>query len=184
MTAEPHLYVFAYGSNLHERRMRSRVSTASAVTIGYVQQRQLRFHKRSVDGSAKADAAFTAVTSDRVWGVVYRLSRHEKPELDKHEFLGVGYDQELVAVNTNNGSIQAWMYVARRDTIDESLMPYSWYCGYIIAGARQHRLPFCYIGNLLDVETTVDPDFKRHEHNRQHIDMYCRKECQLPPETD
>ena len=79
--------------------------TASPVTIGYVEQRQLRFHKRSVDGSAKADAAFTAVPSDRVWGVVYRLSRDEKPELDKHEFLGIGYDQELVAVNIENGSI-------------------------------------------------------------------------------
>ena len=171
MTAEPNLYVFAYGSNLHDRRMLSRVSTASPVTIGCVEQRQLRFHKRSIDGSAKADAAFTAVPGDRVWGVVYRLSPDEKPELDKHEFLGVGYDQELVAVNSKNGSIKAWMYVARRNAIDETLQPYSWYCGYIIAGARQHRLPFCYIGNLMGVETTVDPNSKRHEHNRQHIDM-------------
>jgi len=171
MMPEPHLHVFAYGSNLHARRMKSRVSTACPLTIGYVEQRQLRFHKRSIDGSAKADAAFTAVPGDRVWGVVYRLSPDEKPELDKHEFLGVGYDQELVAVNSKNGSIKAWMYVARRNAIDETLKPYSWYCEYIIAGARQHRLPFCYIGNLMDVKTTVDPDLKRHTHNRQQIDL-------------
>ena len=171
MTPEPHLHVFAYGSNLHDRRMICRVSTAIPVAMGYVEQRQLRFHKRSDDGSAKADATFTGVPSDRVWGVVYRLSRDEKPELDKHEFLGIGYAQELVAVSIKNGSIKAWMYVARPDAIDETLRPYSWYCDYIIAGARLHRLPFCYIGNLMGIETTVDPDFQRQEQNRQHIDM-------------
>ena len=35
--------------------------------------RRFEFHKRSHDGSAKADAAFTASSNDRVWGVVYQL---------------------------------------------------------------------------------------------------------------
>jgi len=167
---ETQLHVFAYGSNLHDRRMRFRVSTASPVTIGYVEKRQLRFHKRSQDGSAKADAEFTADPDDRVWGVVYQMSRDQKLELDKHEFLGIGYDEELVAVSYRNGSIKAWMYVARADAIDQTLKPYSWYYDYVIAGALQHRLPFCYIKNLLGVETTLDPDSKRHEQNRQQID--------------
>lgn len=171
MTPKRQVHVFAYGSNLHDRRMLFRVPTACPVAIGYVEQRRLRFHKRSVDGSAKADAAFTGVQGDQVWGVVYQLSPDEKPQLDKHEFLGIGYDQELVAVTTIQGSIEAWMYVARSDAIDETLMPYSWYYDYVIAGAQQHRLPFCYIRNLMSVKTTVDPDRKRHEHNRQHIDF-------------
>ena len=61
MDSESPVYVFAYGSNLHERRMRLRVSTALPVTIGYVENRQLKFRKRSKDGSAKADAAYSAV---------------------------------------------------------------------------------------------------------------------------
>jgi len=61
MEYEPDVFVFAYGSNMCTQRMRSRVPSAEAVTIGYVGQRQLVFHKRSSDGSAKADAAFTAV---------------------------------------------------------------------------------------------------------------------------
>ena len=88
-------------------------------------------------------------------------------------FLALGYDQELVGVSTKNGPIKAWMYYARHDAIDESLKPYSWYYDYVIAGARQHRLPFCYIMKLMGIEMTVDPDFKRHKHNRQHIDMSC-----------
>ena len=171
MTSEPPVHVFAYGSNLHDRRMLVRVPSACPVAIGYVGQRQLRFHKRGVDGSAKADAAFTGVPNDRVWGVVYRLATSEKPALDQHESLGIGYDQELVTVSTSHGSIDAWMYVARRESIDKTLKPYSWYYDYVIVGAQQHRLPFCYIRTLMRVETTVDPDLKRQEHNRQHIDF-------------
>ena len=171
MTPQPPMHVFAYGSNLHDRRMLNRVPSACPVAIGHVEQRQLRFHKRSVDGSAKADAAFTGVPEDRVWGVVYRLSPDEKPELDKHEFLGIGYDQELVEVTTSSGSIDAWMYVARHDAIDQTLKPYAWYHDYVIVGAQQHRLPFCYIYNLMRVETTLDPDRERHEQNRQLINL-------------
>ena len=71
MANESTVSVFAYGSNLSPQRMHSRVSTARPVTIGYVRQRRFELHKRSVDGSAKADAVFTASPDDRVWGVFY-----------------------------------------------------------------------------------------------------------------
>lgn len=169
MPNDDRLNVFAYGSNLHSRRMLARVSTASPVAIGYVEGRQLRFHKRSVDGSAKADAALSPDADDCVWGVVYRLAQDEKRALDRFEFLGIGYDEELVAIETQNGSIDAWIYVARKESVDDTLKPYSWYCDYVIAGARQHRLPFCYIGKLLKVATTTDPDLSRRERNRKRI---------------
>lgn len=44
---EASVRVFAYGSNLCTQRMRSRAPSASPVTIGYVRQRRLVFHKRS-----------------------------------------------------------------------------------------------------------------------------------------
>lgn len=82
MATEPTVLVFAYGSNLCTQRMRSRVSTAMPVTIDYVRQRRFLLHKRSIDGSAKADAASTASPDDLVWGVVYQLHRFQKPLLD------------------------------------------------------------------------------------------------------
>jgi gamma-glutamylcyclotransferase len=164
-----HLYVFAYGSNLSTRRIRARVPSANPVASGYVGHRQIVFHKRSEDGSAKADAAFTAVSTDRVWGVVYRLASEEKPTLDQHESLGVGYDQEEVNVVLEKGSIQAWMYVARRDAIDPSLVPYSWYLGYVIQGAYEHQLPESHIDYLMGFQSRVDPDSARHARNRQLI---------------
>lgn len=150
--------------------MRSRVPSAQPVTIGYVRERRLVFHKRSHDGSAKADATLTAVSTDRIWGVVYRLPQHEKPVLDRHEFLGIGYDQEEVEVVVENGTLRAWMYVARREAIDPSLLPYTWYRDYLLHGARQHGLPASYIDFLKSFDSLPDPDTARRARNRRLID--------------
>jgi gamma-glutamylcyclotransferase (GGCT)/AIG2-like uncharacterized protein YtfP len=167
MANQPLVLVLAYGSNMCTERMRSRVSTAKPVTTGYVSQRKLMFHKRSEDGSAKADAAFTASPNDRVWGVVYQLEQHQKRLLDHHEFLGIGYDEESVVVLNKNGTLRAWMYVARRDAIDVSLLPYSWYHDFVIHGARQHQIPKQYVDNLRSFDSIVDSDVARHWENRQ-----------------
>jgi gamma-glutamylcyclotransferase len=163
------MLVFAYGSNMCTQRMRSRVSTARPVQIGYVSQRKLEFRKRSVDGSAKADAASTASPNDRVWGVVYELHQHQKPVLDQHEFLGVGYDEEVVDVVHENGMVRAWIYVARRSAIDPSLLPYSWYHDFMIHGACQHRLPDHYVDHLRTFDSLLDPNAERHSENQRII---------------
>ncbi len=49
-----HIHVFAYGSNLCQRRMVARVPSARVVGVGRLSGHILRFHKRSTDGSAKA----------------------------------------------------------------------------------------------------------------------------------
>ena len=169
MANEAKVSVFAYGSNMCTQRMHSRASTATPVTIGYVSQRKLVFHKRSDDGSAKADAAFTASSNDRVWGVVYQLHQHQKTVLDQHEFLGIGYDEEVVEVIHEDGVIRAWMYVAGHNATDASLLPYSWYHDIIIHGACQHRLPEQYVDHLRSFDSFLDPDAERHAVNRRLI---------------
>jgi gamma-glutamylcyclotransferase (GGCT)/AIG2-like uncharacterized protein YtfP len=170
MQHRPEVFVFAYGSNLCMQRMRSRVLSAQAVSIGYVGYRRLVFHKRGVDGSAKANAAYSAVSTDRIWGVVYRLTTADKSILDEYESLGVGYDQEEVDVVHVAGSRPAWMYVARSEAIAHSLLPYSWYHDYIVQGACQHGLPESYIDHLRSFESLVDPDSARHARNRELIE--------------
>lgn len=155
----PATYYFAYGSNLYIPRITARVPSAVPEAIGYVERYALAFHKRSIDGSAKADAVYTETTSDRVWGAVYRIRLDEQPLLDKHEFLGIGYDRVQVEVVTSGeSSIKAWMYVARTSAIDPSLQPYCWYVEYVVRGAHQHRLPLCHISKLYQIETLRDPD--------------------------
>ena len=128
------------------------------------------YHKRSIDGSAKADAFHTGDHSDRVWGVVLEISRNEKPWLDRHEFLGVGYDEETVDVRLEDRStLSARIYVARRDAIDPTLQPYSWYHDFVIRGAQQHGLPHEYVSFLREFNPIRDPDIDRHRENQRLI---------------
>jgi hypothetical protein len=53
--------------------------------VGRLDGYELRFHKRSKDGSAKADAFRTGSCGDVAWGVVYELPVSELRQLDKVE---------------------------------------------------------------------------------------------------
>ena len=170
------LYVFAYGSNLHAARMRARVSTASPVTIGYVAGRQLRFQKRSVDGSAKADAAFTADPSHRTWGVIFQIAMEHKSVLDDFEFVCIGYDSVKVRIAlAGGGHIPAWTYRARSAAIEKGLKPYTWYKAFMVHGARQHGLPAEYVEHLEQIEAAADADPVRHQLNTRIIEGWQRR---------
>jgi gamma-glutamylcyclotransferase (GGCT)/AIG2-like uncharacterized protein YtfP len=152
--------------------MTARVPSATPRAIGYVSEYQLAFHKRSIDGSAKADALRSGNGKDRLWGAVYQIHLSERPMLDRHEFLGIGYDRIEVNVVTSTEvsskfPTKAWMYVARSEAIDRSLKPYCWYMDYIIRGAYQHRLPLCHISQLHQIEPLTDPDRLRIAEHRQ-----------------
>jgi hypothetical protein len=170
MNPNSHIHIFAYGSNMCTERLQARVPSATPVTTGYVLQRRFAFHKRSEDGSAKADATSSSSTSDRIWGVVFRLHIEEKPVLDEHEFLGIGYDEELVEVVHEDGVIESWIYVAREEAIDPSLLPYSWYHDFILHGARQHGLPDDYLEFLQRFQSIEDRHTSRHTTNRSILE--------------
>ena len=135
---------FAYGSNLSLDRIRSRCRSALPESVGFVQQRQLRFHKIGRDGTGKADAFWTGQTSDCVWGVVYRCLLEEQPILDRAESLGVGYEQVGVEVHTKTGTIETFLYQAKSERIDANLSPAAWYHLHVVNGAREHSLPLKY----------------------------------------
>lgn len=161
------LRVFAYGSNMCVQRIGARIASATPLTTAFVTHRQLAFHKRGIDGSAKADAVHTGCADDLVWGVVFSLSAADKRVLDEYES---GYDPEEVVVVGNCRAIDAITYVARDEAIDGSLKPFSWYHRFVIYGAEQHRLPKTYIRRLHTFESIADPDSRRHEHNSQLLD--------------
>jgi len=148
-------------------RMRARIASAEPQTSGYVLGRRFAFHKRSDDGSAKADAVMTECFEDRVWGVLFRIDHEEQLLLDRHEFLGIGYDRHTVEVIHPRGTVQATIYTARREAIDASLLPYAWYRDFVVHGAQEHRLPNAYVEYLQSFDALPDPDLARHAANRQ-----------------
>ncbi len=162
---EPLLKYFAYGSNMHPARLRERVPSCNVVGTAMLRGYGLRFHKRSIDGSAKCNALYTGDSSDRVMGVIYQIVAGEKEVLDSFEFLGNGYHQSEVQVTLGDKPECAFAYFAEPQFIDETLRPYIWYKEFVVAGARLHRIPEGYIKEVEFVEAIEDPDPMRAERN-------------------
>ncbi len=158
------MFYFAYGSNMCSARLRDRVPSACRLVIGKITGYRLVFHKRSKDGSSKANAYFTGRESDVVWGVVFALDPSEKRALDNEEGLHSGYDETTVTVASEAGGVAAVMYCAT--DIDDSLLPYSWYVRFAVIGAREHSLPADYIQSIERTAQTEDPDVRRDAENR------------------
>lgn len=151
---------FTYGSNMSHRRLQARVPSARFVAVAELPSHRLRFHKSAGDGSAKCNAEETGNPDDRVIGVVYEIDAAEKPDLDRHEALGFGYDEKEVELATGSDRLQAWMYYATR--IDQALKPFHWYKDHVLIGARENGLPAEYVAQIEAVESVDDPKPERH----------------------
>lgn len=139
---------FAYGSNMLEHWLRSpdRVPAAQFAGLGFVRGRQLRFHKRSRDGSGKCDIPESGNDSDVVYGVLYEIPNNDLRILDTAEGVGHGYNRsELMVSVEGQPPVLAAVYLADVSHIDSRLLPYEWYRDLVSAGAEQHNLPEDYI---------------------------------------
>ena len=156
------MHYFAYGSNMSSLRLLARVRSARFETTATLVEHDLRFHKSSIDGSAKCDAYKTEDKTHFVMGIVYSLDGNEKPVLDEIEGVGVGYEQKTVRLITAaNQIIEAFTY--RATQIDAALKPYHWYKHHVLVGAREHGLPQAYTERILEIASIPDPDPIRHE---------------------
>jgi hypothetical protein len=130
------------------------------VLVAELTAHRLRFHKSAGDGSAKCDAEETGNPEDRVIGVVYEVADVEKPDLDRHEALGFGYEEKQVELTSGSDRLQAWMYYATH--INDALKPFHWYKDHVLIGARENGLPAAYIAQIETVESIDDPKPERH----------------------
>jgi gamma-glutamylcyclotransferase (GGCT)/AIG2-like uncharacterized protein YtfP len=155
------LLYFSYGSNMSTPRINQRINSATVVATARLYRHSLRFHKKSVDGSAKCDIMHTKSPEDIVHGVVFEIPASEKHILDQYEGLGSGYNQKRVSIILPHGeSIRAVTYYATH--LDSSLCPYHWYKEHVLRGAREHALPAEHIAAIEAVPSVADPDCNKH----------------------
>jgi len=155
------LLYFSYGSNMSTLRINHRVDSATVVSTALLHEHSLRFHKKSVDGSAKCDIEHTNNQDDIVFGVVFEILNSEKAKLDKYEGLGNGYDEKLVSIILPHGeAVEATTYYATH--IDKSLRPYHWYKEHVLRGAREHTLPDEHISAIKAISSIPDPNQDNH----------------------
>jgi len=155
--------VFAYGSNMLSSRIKARCPSARVVAKAALHGYDLRWHKRSQDGSGKCDVVASDQPGSIVYGVLCEVSNVDKDALDQAEGLEKGYAEKLVTVFVDGASRAASLYYAT--DVDASLRPYVWYKELVVAGAREHNLPRPYIERLQATDAQEDPDRERGEKN-------------------
>lgn len=141
------------------RRLLERAPSARKRGVGFAGDRVLTFHKRSHDGSAKANAFVCA--DARVWGVIYDVDEGDLPALDRAEYRGAGYELEAIEIYTEGRVVDCHTYIAMADWVEPGLKPYRWYLDLVVAGAYEHELPAEYIAGIESVAAVVDPDATR-----------------------
>lgn len=163
---------FAYGSNMSFRRLRQRLSSVQKAGRARLVKHALRFHKYNhVDASAKCDACYTGLATDWVEGVLYQFEMSEKPQLDKVEGLGHGYEVKQITVIDELGhGVTAFTYLAT--DINGLLKPYDWYKYHVLVGAEENDLPADYIAQIRAVEAVPDRDEARSRREMEIYDEY------------
>ncbi len=153
----------AYGSNLHPHRLRIRVPSASLVGVAVVPDWQLKFHKRSKDGSGKCNV----IESDEsVFFALFDIDARQKNDLDRAEGLGFGYEQRSIEIQ---GFGECFSYVASDSHIQEGLKPYSWYKDLVMVGLEYHEAPEEYLTLIRATAHRMDLDEARHRQNMQIV---------------
>jgi hypothetical protein len=168
------LLYFAYGSNLHPRRLSARAPAARLVSAATLPRFQLRFHKRGGDGSGKCDCVPGGETHV-VHGAVYELSPECLDRLDAAE--GPGYRKCPVRVKTRFGALEAFTYRARPDWITPTLLPFRWYRQLVLAGVRFHGFPAGYRRVIEAVPAREDPDAERAAEHAALLEAIRRTPC-------
>jgi hypothetical protein len=154
---------FAYGSNMLFARLQRRVPTARRLGPASLPGHVLRFHKHGADGSGKCNAFPSGRPNDTVHGVLYEIDDKKLSRL--HAAEGPGYEYVKILVNTPKGEMEAFMYRARSAFLDDALAPYTWYQAFVVAGARENRLPGDYVSYLENLFGRRDPNMLRRLKN-------------------
>jgi cation transport regulator ChaC len=147
------VWYFAYGANMHDsafqgwRGMRPLESRPGRLR-GY----RLRFN---LEGRPRGQAAPANLSEDpraEVWGVLYRITRHDLVRLDATE--GVPWSRYrslwLEAEDISGNTLRAVTYIAQGNKDDGR--PSLRYLTLLREGARAHGLPDHYVRFLEQVE--------------------------------
>jgi gamma-glutamylcyclotransferase (GGCT)/AIG2-like uncharacterized protein YtfP len=149
-------FYFAYGSNMNPARVAARIGATRRVLPGVLHDHVLRFDKASrVAGIAHANVA--PVAGQRVEGALFELEAPEQiRRMDPFEGYPHDYDRHRLPVTTEEGAIEAWVYIAAPGTTAGSLKPAREYLAHLLAGA-----PFLtpdYLARLVRVEAVTGLD--------------------------
>ncbi|SDF71465.1 Uncharacterized conserved protein YtfP, gamma-glutamylcyclotransferase (GGCT)/AIG2-like family [Onishia taeanensis] len=127
-------YYFAYGSNMNVARVDARIGETRRALAGVLEGYRLSFDKASkVPGVAHANVH--PAQGQRVEGALFELTHPDQITLmDPFEGHPHDYTRVRESVLTDEGPIEAWVYVAQPQRTAESLRPAQEYLAHLLAG--------------------------------------------------
>jgi len=144
------LWFFAYDSAMNNTRLEGRGLKIISYEPAYLNDYELKFNKRSVDGTTKAN--IVRVPEQKVYGIIYKLPKSELTKLDNIVGKTSGhYDrQELQVITMNEEIFVANVYtaVARHLVSEDEMRPSQQHVSTIVNAAVRHRLDPNYITYL------------------------------------
>ncbi len=147
---EEYVWFFAYGSAMNSTRLAGRGVKFYSIEPAYIEKYQLKFNKRSVDGTAKAN--IVPATDSKVYGLLYKLPKSELHKLDNIEGLTSGhYYRTTLQVTTPSGEVfMAEVYMANAKYLvdDEKAFPSEQHISTVFNAAVKHKLDPDYINYL------------------------------------
>ena len=128
-------YYFAYGSNMNPARMQARGLVVEEAMLARLPGYGLCFNKRAHDHPGRSYANIRHQIGGVVEGVLYRLANEQEIfKMDVFEGTPIYYSRERMWVETAQGPIAAWLYVANPAWREEGLAPSVSYLGHLLAG--------------------------------------------------
>ena len=141
-------------------RLQARCPSAKFAGVAYICGYELRFSKRSIDGSGKATIVESKGSSEKLYGALFEIDSNDLSALDKAEGKGYTRENSFCVFDVNNDQkIMTTTYISEKE--EAGLLPYDWYKILIVAGARKANLPTDYISRLDQVESQADPKENR-----------------------
>ncbi|REC94447.1 gamma-glutamylcyclotransferase family protein [Kushneria indalinina] len=127
-------YYFAYGSNMNVDRMQARVGKTRRMLSATLRNWRLYFDKASrVDGVAHANVRMEE--GGLVEGVLYELTHPAQiRDMDPFEGHPCEYCRQVAMVDTADGPLAAWVYVALPGKTGSGRLPAREYLGHLLAG--------------------------------------------------
>lgn len=149
-------YYFAYGSNMNPVRVEARIGDTRRAVAGVLVDHVLRFDKASkVPGVSHANVA--PRPGKRVEGVLFELASPEQiRDMDPFEGHPDEYRRHRLPIETAEGAIEAWVYIARPGTTADALQPAHEYLEHLLCG--QAFLSADYHAWLADVPAVAGLD--------------------------
>lgn len=140
-------WYFAYGNNLNPERMKARGLVFEERIKGQLPHYSLCFNKRAHNKEGIAYANIQYAKQHNVEGALYKLSNLEAiQELDPFEGCPVRYSREVFPIQSSQGSINAWIYIANKAMLCNQVLPEDRYIQHLLAGSD--LLSESYINNI------------------------------------